>query len=135
MRQTKWEKQIIEAGGEIITWDHEVIMDFLLAIFYQEQDALLLRASTDDRSFRVLDYTLGWDDYFKNPTNFGGSAHYCKKLRKFVTIQYSDRYNFLVEFSIASKATFFARDWYMQLKHVFPFGCSIKNGTHYLMQT
>lgn len=135
IKQTKWEKSLIEVGVVIVTWDHEIIMDTLLDYFYKEEALLLLKAAVDDTNRRTLQYSMDFENAAKHRTNIRGCAIYNKKLRKFTHIQYSDRYNWQVLFSINSKASFFAREWHNQLKHAFPFGGSAKNVTHYLMQT
>lgn len=132
---TNWERQLIDAGVEIVTWNHEIIMDTLLDYFYAEEAILLLKAAMDDTKRRELHYTLNFENSLKYRTNIGGCAVFNKKLRKFTHIEYSDKYNWQVQFSINSKVAFFARDWANQIKYAFPFGGSQKNITHYLMQT
>lgn len=132
MKKTKWEQSLVDAGIEIITWEHEVIMDYLLSVFNRDVGQLLLKASLDNTKRRTLEFFL--DDDVTMDINIVGSAIYNKKLRRFTHLEYSDKYNWMVQFSITSKVAFFSRDFYNQIKHVFPFGHSVKNLTHYLMQ-
>ena len=135
IKRTHWEKELIKAGVVIVTWNHEIIMDTLLDYFYAEEALLLLKAAMDNTNRRTLYYTLDFENIGIHRTNVRGAAIYNKKLRKFTHIQYSDKYNFQVLFGINSKVAFFARDWWLSLKDVFPFGGSVKNVTHYLRQT
>lgn len=104
-------------------------------IFNRDKDSLLLTAASDTQRMRkvviILDYQGMVEGY--GETNFGGTVTYCKKLRKFTHIQYSDRRNWAVSFSITSKVAFFAYDHYQSMKKVFPFGASRKKLTAYLL--
>lgn len=128
IKQTQHEKNIVSCGGDIITWEHEDIVDYLLQVFYRDYDSLLLQAASDNTKKRNIQLPLDHDN-----ANFGGSVIYNKKQRKFMYVQYSDRYGWAVQFSIASKAAFFCRDHYNQFKHMFPFGYSQSKLTAYLI--
>ena len=128
IKQTSFEKLIISCGGEIITWEHDDIVDYLLQVFHRDYDELLLEAVSDNSKKRKLYLRLDTRD-----VNFGGTVYYNKKLRKFTYIEYSDRYNYGVQFSITSRAAFFGREYYNQIKHIFPLGHSQKKLTAYLM--
>lgn len=132
-RQTKHEKNLIACGYEIITWEHEEIVDYLLQVFKRDYDHLLLLAAADNTKRRTLSFVLDYDG-MGSPLkiNIGGTVIYDKRKRKFIYIQYSDRYGWGVQFSITSRAAFFCRDFYNQIKHVFPFGHSQKKLTAYL---
>ena len=69
MRETNFEKLIVASGGEIITWEHEDIMDFLLQIFNRDYDSLLLMAASDDTKRRELCFVLDCGE-----VNFGGTV-------------------------------------------------------------
>lgn len=133
IRQTKHEKNLIACGVEIVTWEHEEIMDYLLQIFHRDYDHLLLLAAADNTKRHTLSFLLDYEG-LDSPLqiNIGGTVIYDKRKRKFTYIQYSDRYNWAVQFSISSRAAFFCRDFYNQIKHVFPFGYSQKKLTAYL---
>lgn len=135
-RETKHEKHIIATGGAIITWEHEDIVDYLLQIFQRDLCELTLRAVADNTKRRTLTFILDSNDLdCIQRTNFGGSVIYNKKKRQFTHIQYSDRYNWIVQFSIASRSAFFARDFYNQIKHKFPFGWSTQKLTNFFLST
>ncbi len=138
IRETKWEKSLIASGREIITWEHDDIVDYLIAIFNRDKENLLLMAASDDTKRHTLCFLLDFEGRKRGglgETNFGGTVVYNKKKRKFTHITYSDRYNWGIIFSIDSRVTFFCRDFYLQLKHVFPFGYSHKSLHKYLMGT
>lgn len=130
---TQWEKEITSVGWEIVTWDHDIIMEYLIQIFNRDKADLLLLAASDDTNRRtvtcVLDHA-GLDSPLK--INIGGTVTYNKKLGKFTYITYSDKHNWAVQFSIDSKVAFFARDFYKSIKKVFPFGYSTKKLKEYL---
>lgn len=124
---TRWEKYLIDNGTEIITRDHDIIADYLLAIFDRDKDHLLLQAASDCTKRHELCFILDYEGMGGvGDTNFGGTVHYNKKQRRFTYIQYSDKRNWAVQFSIASKVSFHTYDFHQQYKHIFPFGCSKK---------
>lgn len=126
-RQTQHEKNIIALGREIVTWEHDEIVDYLLQIFNRDFAQLTLEAASDISRRRTIPIPLDNDGI-----NFRGTAIYDKRQRKFTHIEYADRYNWIVQFSITSRAAFFGRDFYNQIKHIFPFGYSQKKLTAYL---
>jgi hypothetical protein len=131
---TRWEKQLLASGEQIITWEHEEIVDYLIDIFNRDKDDLLLKAASDTTMRHELSITLDYPNcYREGSTNFAGDAVYNKKMRKFTHITYSDKRNYAVYFSITSRATFSAYDFYNSLSKQFPFGLSIKKLTQYLL--
>lgn len=128
---THWEKQLIKSNCEIITWDHDIIVDYLLAIFNRDKSDLLLQAALDTTKRHELGFVLNYEDL--RGTNFGGVVYYNKKKRKFTYITYSDKRNCAVFFSIESKCYYSSYDFYQQIKKKFPFGVSTKKGIQYLM--
>lgn len=132
---TNWEKKLIANGEEIFTWEHDDIVDYLLQIFHRDKDDLLLKAAIDTTKRHSLVFTLDYPDCFGiGKTNFGGQVIYDKKKRRFTHIQYSDRRNWSVMFSIESRAAFFAHDFFKQIKHAFPLFYSNKKLTEYLLK-
>lgn len=131
---SSWEKRLVKSGIDIITWEHDDIVDYLLAIFERDKAQLLLEATSIDTRAREVPLVLDHENIFGvGKTNFGGTIVYNKKKCKFTHIIYSDRHNYAVMFSVDTKVAFFAREFYMQMKKVFPFGCSNKRLKEYLM--
>lgn len=81
-------------------WNHAVIANYLLTVFRNEEDHLLLKAAADDTQRWNLRFALDYENIGDN--NFGGTANYNKKERRFDFIEYSDRKNFGVQISIRS---------------------------------
>lgn len=55
-KQTSFERLIISSGGEIITWEHDIIAEYLLQIFNRDYDSLLLMAASDNQGMTIREY-------------------------------------------------------------------------------
>ena len=77
-----------------------------------------------------MTFILNFGDF---DTNFGGTVVYNKKKRRFTHINYSDKRNWQVSFSIESKCYYSAYENYQMFKNIFPFGASNKKITNYLL--
>jgi hypothetical protein len=141
MKKTNWEKRLEQSGSQIITWEHDEIVDYLLMIFNRDKDRLTLLAASDQTKRHTLCFIMdyegigGWNqngNYVPGvgDTNFGGTVTYNKKLRRFTHITYSD---WGVQFSIESRAAFFAYEHYKSMKKIFPFGASVKRLREWLL--
>jgi hypothetical protein len=131
---TRFEKRLIESGTSIITWEHDEIADYLIDILNRDIDELTLEAAADETNRRTLEIILSFSTCFgAGRTNFGGSAIYDKTKRKFTRITYSDKHNWRVEFSIASKVYFSYYEHHQQWKHIFPYGATRYKLRDYLL--
>ena len=128
---TKWEKEWVRRGG--IIYEHDEIVEHLLFVFRRDECHLLLLAAADDTKRHKLVFILDYPNCFDDKTNFGGTVIYDKKQRKFTHIQYSDRNNWGVQFSIESKVSFSAHEFWKPFIKQFPFGLSTKKLTKYLL--
>jgi hypothetical protein len=93
-------------------WDHKIITDYLFTVFEKEKDNLLLQAAADTTMRWSLTFVLDYENLGVN--NFGGTVNYNKKKRQFDYITYSDKKNYAVIISIASKCYWSAwehRNW------------------------
>lgn len=129
---TKWEKETIAAGVPIITWEHEEIRDYLVDCFNRDKDRFTLMAAADTTKRHNLRFVMNHHDLAGD--NFGGTLNYNKKERRFDFIEYSDRHNCAVQFSISNPTVaFFSRDFYKPLQKMWPLWISNKNLTHWLL--
>lgn len=116
--------------------NHDSIMDLLLKVFHRDFDELLLDAISYNSRKRYVEIPLLYEVTEKGTniifTAYLGSACYSNKKKKFTHIQYSDSKNYAVQFSISSRVEFSAYEYYLKLKHIYPFGCSNKQLKQYL---
>jgi hypothetical protein len=130
---THFERQMKKEGYEIIHFTHDEIMDHLLQVFERDRAHLLTQAAADDTKRHKLVFILDYENIGETTTTFGGTVTYNKKLRRFTHITYSDRRNWAVQFSIESRAAFFAYDYFQQVKKIFPWAYSVKGLTKWLL--
>lgn len=130
---TRWQKNMQNAGYQIIPFTHEEIMDHLIDVFVRDREHLTALAAADDTKRHELSFIIDYSNLGDQSTIFGGLVHYNKKQRRFTYITYSDDRNWGVMFSIESRVAFFCYEHYKSLKHLFPFGCSTKKLTEYLL--
>ncbi len=132
-RLTNKEKYIKKLRVPLVRWEHNDIVSYLLELYNNKKDELLLMAASDETNRREIELQLSCEFSGTKNINLRAGVHYNKKRRTFTHISYSDRYNCVIQFSITSKATFFAHEFHQSIKDVFPLFYSVKKLTHYLL--
>lgn len=102
------------------SWGHKEISAYLLGCFLVAREELLLKAAADETRRWNLTFVLDFENSVRREMGFGGTVNYNKKQRRFSFIEYSDRHNWAVRFSIESGCMWQAWDHRDFLFHHVP---------------
>lgn len=93
--------------NNLVSFNHEKIMEYLLEVFEREKDDLLLQVASDGRKKREFVFILNYNMVQRGvPQIFRGQVTYNKKERRFTHIEYRDKNGWPVQFSINTKIAY-----------------------------